>query len=104
TWFGRSRVPSLHLALARLRAIEHRRFLVHATNTGVTAVVDPAGRVVAELSPNRPASTVATVRWMRGWTLYERIGSAPAWAAAAVAAIMMIRRRGGIRQKSVAGE
>ncbi len=95
TWFGRSRVPSLHLALARLRAIEHRRFLVHATNTGLTAIIDPAGRIVTELPSHRPASTVATVRWMRGWTLYERIGSAPAWAAAAVAAIMVIRRRRG---------
>jgi len=92
-WFGDSRVPSLHMALSRLRAVEHRRFLVHATNTGLTAVFDPAGRTVAELPPNRLASTVATVRWLRSNTLYEDLGNAPSYGIVAAAALLGLRKR-----------
>ncbi len=46
-WFGRSSAAAQHLNMARVRAVETRRFLLRATNTGVTAVVDPLGRVVA---------------------------------------------------------
>jgi apolipoprotein N-acyltransferase len=42
-WFGDSQEPWMHLALARLRAVEHRRLLVRSTNGGVSAVVDPSG-------------------------------------------------------------
>ena len=47
SWFGDSQEPWIHLSMARLRAIEHRRYLVRATNSGVSAVVDPAGRILA---------------------------------------------------------
>ena len=47
-WFGTSGAPLQHLALASFRAIEARRDLVRATNTGVSALVDPLGRVLAE--------------------------------------------------------
>ena len=46
-WFGDTSEPWEHLALAQLRAVEHRRYLVRGTNSGVSAVVDPVGRVVA---------------------------------------------------------
>jgi apolipoprotein N-acyltransferase len=93
-WFGRSRVPALHLALARLRAVEHRRFLVHATNTGITAVVDAAGRVVSELPRHQVALGAATVRWIRDRTLYERVGDGPWWAALGGMALALgVRRR-----------
>jgi apolipoprotein N-acyltransferase len=47
-WFGKSHAPWEHLALAKLRSVEHHRALVRATNSGVSAVIDPVGRVVAE--------------------------------------------------------
>ena len=46
-WYGRSAALEQHLNLARVRAVENRRFLLRATNTGITAVVDPYGRLVA---------------------------------------------------------
>jgi apolipoprotein N-acyltransferase len=92
SWFGASRVPDLHAALAKLRAIEHRRYFVRATNTGDTAVFDPAGRTVIELPPRTRASTVATVHWMRSRTLFESLGSAPAYLIAAAMVLMLLRR------------
>ena len=57
-WFGRSAAPAQHLNMARVRAVETRRFLLRATNTGITAVVDPYGRIVAQA----PAFTRTVLR------------------------------------------
>ncbi|MGA7122211.1 MAG: apolipoprotein N-acyltransferase [Polyangiaceae bacterium] len=76
-WFDGSRIPYLHLELAKLRTIEHRRFLVHATNTGVTAVFDPAGRTAFLLPARQEAAGVARVAWMSGYTPYEAMGDVP---------------------------
>jgi apolipoprotein N-acyltransferase len=87
-WFGDTVEPWEHLALAKLRAIEHRRYLVRSTNSGVSAVIDPVGRTVAHTgvhdvqksSYGSADSLMETVRWMKGGTTaYERIGDAPWW-------------------------
>ncbi|WP_026841554.1 apolipoprotein N-acyltransferase [Citrifermentans bremense] len=46
SWYGNSTEPVQHLALASFRSIENRRSLVRVTNTGISAFVDPAGRIV----------------------------------------------------------
>lgn len=84
-WFGDSSEPWEHLALAQLRAIEHRRYLVRSTNSGVSAVVDPVGRVIAHTSTFKEETTLAVVRWMKSSTVYESIGDAPWYFAAIVA-------------------
>jgi apolipoprotein N-acyltransferase len=48
-WFGNSVAPRQHHLIASFRAIENRRWLLRSTNTGLTAVVSPAGRTVAQL-------------------------------------------------------
>lgn len=80
-WFGRSAEPHLHLALARLRAIEHGRWVVRATNSGISALVDPAGRVVAETPLLERAVLRGTVHPLSGDTPYGRLGDWPGWVA-----------------------
>lgn len=49
SWFGKTHEPSQHLGLGVFRAVEHRRALVRAVNTGISTYVDPVGRVGTEL-------------------------------------------------------
>jgi apolipoprotein N-acyltransferase len=44
-WYGNSAAPYQHLAMARWRAVENRRYLLRAANSGISAIIDPAGRV-----------------------------------------------------------
>ena len=67
-WFGRSAAPAQHLMMARVRAVENRRWLLRDTNNGFTVSVDPYGRIVAELptdiadSSKPPTTSAATSR------------------------------------------
>jgi apolipoprotein N-acyltransferase len=92
-WFGHTSAWSMHLAMARYRAIEHGRYLVRASNQAGTAIVDPGGRVVDEAAPYRPAQLRAEVRWLAAGTPYERLGSGLWMAVAVLAAAMLLVRR-----------
>jgi apolipoprotein N-acyltransferase len=76
-WFGDTTEPWEHLALAAFRAIEHRRYLVRGTNSGVSAVVDPVGRVIAHSGVFRQETVAATIHWMQSQTVYEKVGDWP---------------------------
>jgi apolipoprotein N-acyltransferase len=93
TWFGNTAEPWAHLAIAEMRAIEHRRFLVRASNTGVSAVIDPVGRRVAVSGVFTEETLVAEVRWLRGKTVYEVLGDAPMWLVTAASLAMAFRAR-----------
>jgi apolipoprotein N-acyltransferase len=101
-WFGPTTEPWEHLALAQLRAVEHRRFLVRSTNSGVSAVIDPVGRVVAHTevrdvqhgSYSDADDLVASVRWMHGKkTLYEIVGDWVFWLISGVIFLFAFVRR-----------
>jgi apolipoprotein N-acyltransferase len=84
-WYGTTSAPHQHLAMAAFRAIENRRYLVRAANTGITAVVDPRGRV---LEPTRLFDTTVLVRevpFVAETTFYTRHGNVFAQACAAMA-------------------
>jgi apolipoprotein N-acyltransferase len=93
-WFGDTNEPHIHLALAALRAIEHRRYLIRATNTGVSAFVDPVGRVYAQGPVFAMAKLRAQVGLIRTVTIYERIGDALGWlAVVGVAWLVWVTRK-----------
>ncbi|MFP5221252.1 MAG: apolipoprotein N-acyltransferase [Acidobacteriota bacterium] len=59
-WFGNSAAPRQHLELATLRAVEQNRFVLRATNTGITALIDPKGRVSSETALFQKAAVAVT--------------------------------------------
>jgi apolipoprotein N-acyltransferase len=73
-WFGTTRGVEQHFAAAVIRAIETRRPLLRATNTGVTAAVDAWGRVVARLPSGQVGALVVDVRPAHAITLAVRFG------------------------------
>lgn len=92
-WFGDTREPWIHLALAKFRAIEHRRFLVRSTNSGVSAFVDPAGRVTGHTKTFEQAALVREVAWLTpAPTVYERLGDAPWWLVSAASVTLAFLR------------
>ncbi len=94
-WFGDTTEPWIHLALAKFRSIEHRRFLVRSTNSGVSAFVDPVGRVTAHSGTFKQEALAETIHYMKGRTAYEVLGDAPWWLAALITFGMAWIRRPG---------
>ena len=73
-WFGDTGAPRQHLNMARMRAVENDRWLLRSTNTGITAVVDPYGRIVAEAPRKQRALLQASYSLVEGTTFYARHG------------------------------
>src|SRR5881394_475637 len=74
-WFGDSIAPHQHLQIAQLLAAEVGSYMLRATNTGGTAVIDERGRVLARLRQFEPGVLKATVRGFDGATPYARVGN-----------------------------
>ncbi|MBI3250183.1 MAG: apolipoprotein N-acyltransferase [Deltaproteobacteria bacterium] len=80
-WLG-SAAPARHqLDIASMRAIENRRYLVRPTTTGISAVIDPYGRIVTASDYGVPAVLTATIFRSHAHTLYQRWGDAVTWIA-----------------------
>jgi apolipoprotein N-acyltransferase len=79
SWYGNTTEPVEHLALASFRSIEHRRSLVRATNTGISAFVDPLGRIVARSGIWTRETLVDRVPMMQGSTVYGVLGDWIGW-------------------------
>ena len=93
-WFGISTGPYQHLQQARVRAIEEGLPLVRAANTGISAVIDPVGRVVTRLGLGlRKACSMPACPRLLPPTIYARLRDIPAGLMLAVALLLVIRRR-----------
>ena len=73
-WYGEGGAPRQHLNMARMRAVENDRWLLRDTNTGVTAVIDPFGRVVAEAPRNQRTALQGAYSLEETTTFYTRHG------------------------------
>ena len=74
-WFGRSIAPRQHLQISQARALETGRYMVRATNTGMTAIIDQRGTVAAVAPQFETASVTAKVQGFAGATPYVRWGN-----------------------------
>jgi apolipoprotein N-acyltransferase len=89
-WFGDSIAPHQHLQIARVRAAEAGRYMLRATNTGVTAVIDSRGRVTKTVPQFEAAVLKETVRGYTGATPYARVGN---WLAIGLAVLALVAVR-----------
>lgn len=94
-WFGDSWALRQHLQISRMRAMETARPMLRATNTGMTAAIDPNGAVRAALLPTVPGVLDVEVQGMSGFTPYVRWGNVPvlAWIGLILLLGLLLRRR-----------
>lgn len=95
-WFGRSLAQPQHLQISQMRALETGRPMLRATNTGMTALVDPRGRVVALADPFTEAALRVRVQGHEGRTPFVAVGNGPVAGLAALVLLLTIvagRRR-----------
>ncbi len=93
-WFGKTDEPMLHLALAMMRTVEHRKWLIRSTNTGVSAFVDPNGRMVKHTSIYEPEILRQSVAMMPPTrTIYSYLGDFIGWIAVIWSGLLCWARR-----------
>ena len=78
-WYGDTSAPWQHLNMARMRAIENRRWLLRATNNGVTVVIDPYGRVRQSIPRHQADALPAQYGFRDDITFYTAHGDLFAW-------------------------
>ncbi|MCS3904125.1 apolipoprotein N-acyltransferase [Methylohalomonas lacus] len=74
-WFGDSIAPHQHLQMARARALESGRYMLRATNTGISAIIDERGRIKQRSPQFEPDALIAEMRLFSGLTPYARFGN-----------------------------
>jgi apolipoprotein N-acyltransferase len=91
-WYGDSGAYAQHLKQARMRAVENARWLLRDTNTGVTASIDPYGRVVATVPRKIRSSLLAPYALSNVTTFYTRHGDWFAYLCAIICIVALIAR------------
>ncbi len=92
-WFGDTNEPWIHLGLSTMRSIEQRRWLIRSTNSGVSAAVDPIGRIVKNTGVMTRESFIVTASFMNLQTIYQRGGWIFGYLCAAATALLFILHR-----------
>ena len=92
-WFGISSGPYQHFQQARVRAIEEGLPLVRAANTGISAVVDPLGRVIEKLPLGAAGAIDAPLPQPIAAPTYTRVGDLAAGMMVAIALLLLLHRR-----------
>ncbi len=88
-WFGRTSAPKQHLTIATFRAIENRVFIARAANTGISAFIDPVGRIVKQGGIFTEETMKGTVSLSKEKTLYTLYGDLFAWVCSAFSVALL---------------
>ena len=91
-WFGDTAAPYQHLQQARMRSIENRRWLLRSTNTGVTGVIDPFGRVLDTAPRHQRTYIDVPFSEVSETTFYARHGNWFVWLCAIISAVAVASR------------
>jgi apolipoprotein N-acyltransferase len=93
-WYGDSGAYAQHLNQTRMRGIENDRWILSATDTGVTASIDPYGRIVARLPRKERGALIAPYALTSVTTFYTRHGDWFAWLCAIISVAALLTRFG----------
>lgn len=93
SWYGAGHEQEQHLMLAAVRSIEHRRWLLRATSTGISAFVDATGRVVQRIPRDVRGVSLHAVPMMTGTTVYEVLGDWPGFTSLLVVALLLLWKK-----------
>lgn len=91
-WYGDSAAPLNHLEMTRMRAIENHRWVLLDTNNGITASIDPFGRIVRQAPRNVRTALVAPYAPQIESTFYARNGDVFAWACVVISLLALFVR------------
>lgn len=89
-YFGGSAAREQHLSLVRMRAAENQRWILRSTNDGITASIDPAGRVLQTFPSFQATSGTLPYSELSQLTAYTRFGDIFGWTCAAAAVVFLI--------------
>lgn len=89
-WYGDTSAPWQHLNMARMRAVENRRWLLRDTNNGVTAAIDPYGRVRQSIPRHRVGALPAEFNFRDDLTFYTLHGDVFAWCCAILSIAVLV--------------
>lgn len=78
-WFGRSSAPYQHLSMTAFRAVENRLYLLRAANTGITAIIDPTGKIISHTDLFTACALKGRIRFIDNRTFYMAYGDAFAY-------------------------
>lgn len=90
-WYDGTSAPRQHLNQVRLRAVETDRYVLRAGTTGISAFIDPTGRIVQELPMGKQGIVYAEFQARKTTTPYVRFGDWFAWLACAAVVVAMVR-------------
>ena len=88
-WFGKSAAADQHLRMARVRAVENRRWVLRVTNSGLTAAIDPYGRAYQTIPRDVRGAVDLPYDFRTDTTLYTRFGDWFAWMCVLVSVILL---------------
>jgi apolipoprotein N-acyltransferase len=74
-WFGETSAPFQHLSMTVFRAVETRLYLVRAANTGISAIIDPRGKIVANTNIFQKESLKGKIKFLTIPTFYALYGN-----------------------------
>jgi apolipoprotein N-acyltransferase len=104
-WYGDTSAAYQHLEMARFRAIENHRFLLRSTNDGVTAVIDPYGRILETIPRHQALALAGNFSFLGEETFYKARGDVFAWlcvmASGVIAGRVAFEQKADSRRKAV---
>jgi apolipoprotein N-acyltransferase len=96
-WFGMTSAPYQHLSMLIFRAVETRLYLVRAANTGISAIIDPLGKIVSKTEIFKKDTIHGHIKFMAVPTIYAKYGDVLVWAGFIYLALLCLwglKRRG----------